>query len=134
MYHPGVNLSCSLRLFAIACLLSLSTAACEADDPTASGPTSGGGGATAGCDADSSVAPLDGPGCVPLADDYTPREQGSATDSWPACISDDNGYHPFGASISSNARTGAFEEIAALLHFGEGIAPTAQEFLDARVV
>lgn len=70
------------------------------------------------------------PGCVALATDYTPRVDGSATDEWPACISDDNAYHPLDPSISTIARVAAFEEIATLLF--KDAAPTVDEFTAAR--
>ena len=49
--------------------------------------------------------------CTPLPTDYSP----GAIDMWPACISDDDMYHPIGASISTIARVMAHEEIAVLL-------------------
>ncbi len=118
----------------LAILVFTAAPGCEAEDLITTSTTGGTGGATGGCDADSNVAPLDGVGCQPLADDYTPRDQASANDTWPACISDDGAYHPFDPNVSSNARTAAFEQIAVLLHFGEGVAPSPQAFLDARVV
>src|SRR5512140_741797 len=32
--------------------------------------------------------------CQPLETDYTPRVNGSADDSWDACVSDDDLFHP----------------------------------------
>ncbi len=58
------------------------------------------------------------------------RTTGSADDTWPACISDDNAYHTFNASISTIARVAAFEEIRALLFTGS--APSPQDFIEAR--
>jgi hypothetical protein len=96
--------------------------------------TTSGGPGTQGCDADSNVTQEDGEQCATLADDYTPRENGSADDTWPQCISDDNLYHPFDPSVGTNARIGAFEEIGMLLGFGGSVTPTAQDFIDARVL
>ena len=71
--------------------------------------------------------------CQPLESDYRPRENGSADDGWPACISDDGAYHRIGDSVSSIARTEAFDRIADLL-WRSGRVPTAGDFVDARVV
>lgn len=72
----------------------------------------------------------DDPACKPLADDYEP---GSTTDSYPACISDDDTYHRFEASIGSIGRIAGFEAIAKLLWKPDGTRPTATDFTDARV-
>ena len=117
----------------LAAVLLFGLMACEADDPVPTA-TTGGGPDTQTCDADSNVAQVNGDQCAPLASDYTPRENGSADDTWPECISDDNLYHPFDPSVGTNARTGAFEEIGMLLGFGGRTAPTAQDFIDARVL
>lgn len=109
-------------------LVALLTA-CKADDPPASpdgAPRPDAEVADAGPDAVSIDAD---PGCVPLATDYLPRT--GSDDAWPVCVSDDNLYHPFDASISTIARVAAFEEIATLLF--EPTAPSTQDFLDARV-
>lgn len=71
--------------------------------------------------------------CQGLATDYRPRENGSADDSWAACISDDGVYHRVAESVSSIARVEAFDGIAELLWRG-GKVPSAQEFVDARVL
>ncbi len=71
--------------------------------------------------------------CQPLATDYQPRVNGSADDSWPACISDDDVYHPINESISTIARVAAFEQIAAQLWANDRL-PSATDFIDARVV
>lgn len=65
--------------------------------------------------------------CQSLSTDYKPN----ASDDWPACISDDDTYHPFDANISSIARVSAFEEIMKRLMTGS--APTSQAFIDAKV-
>ena len=53
--------------------------------------------------------------CAPLPTDYMPRDNSSAADSWPACISDDNAYHQIQPSVSTIARVAAFEVIGDLL-------------------
>ena len=128
----------------VASLLVLVTG-CEGADPvtnttssssTGGGGTGGGGGGTGGavtCSPDGTITPVESPSCAPLGTDYEPRDNGSASDSWAACISDDNQYHPFDPNISSAARTAAFEQIATLLAFGGDRAPTPQDFLEARV-
>ena len=68
--------------------------------------------------------------CAPAATDYRPRDGG---DTWPACISDDNVYHPISPNISSIARVSGFEEIAALL-WRDAKIPSRQDFIDARVI
>jgi hypothetical protein len=111
-------------------------AGCEADDPEARGGTQceeASDAAWAPCVPDLGTAPRDNESCVPLPTDYRPREQGSVGDGWPACISDDNQYHPFNASVGSNARVAAFEEIAALLGFDGSKVPTCQDYLLAKV-
>lgn len=77
------------------------------------------------------------PPCVAADDDYTPRASMSATDTWPACISDDDVYHPIGTTIGSIARVESFERIFAP-SFGpgwlawDGRDPSSTAFLDAR--
>jgi hypothetical protein len=71
--------------------------------------------------------------CPPAATDYRPRENGSLEDAWPACISDDNQYHRIQPSISTIARVDAFEQIAFLL-WENGTIPSAEDFLEARVL
>jgi hypothetical protein len=108
---------------------------CESSDPT---PTStlGAAGNSPGvkCSPDEGVAPMEGASCAASPDDYTPRESGSSTDTWPACISDKNEYVPFSMNISSLARVAAFEQIRELLDIGGTGIPTPQDFLDARVI
>lgn len=120
----------------VACLfLSLGVAGCGEDDPEATSPPGGGdAGDVEACDPNETLTVQDDASCEPGADDYTPRDEGSANDTWPACISDDDTYHQFQPNISSIARIGGFEEIAELLAFDGSRAPTAQDFLDARVV
>ena len=73
------------------------------------------------------------PPCEPLVDDYTPRTAGSSTDSWPACISDDNVYHPLEATIGTSARIASFEQLADLL-WRSPDTPGADDFTAARVL
>ena len=70
--------------------------------------------------------------CQPRATDYTPRVSNSSTDTWAACISDNNTFTPINPNISSIARITAFEDIATLL-WRDGVLPTPQAFVDARV-
>lgn len=66
-------------------------------------------------------------------DDYRPRENNSANDTWPACVSDPNVFSPINPSISSVARVAAFEQMADLLWRGQR-TPGPQDFVDARVL
>ena len=71
--------------------------------------------------------------CQPAASDYRPRDaaaNNSATDAWPACISDNNTYSPINPNISTVARVAAFDAIADKLWKG-GKVPTSQEFVEA---
>jgi len=128
----GRHRSPLLGAVTLTALLAL-VAGCESSDPQPSGPDGGAGGGAAACAADDGVTQQDNAACTPDPDDYQPRVNGSADDSWPACISDDDSYHPFGASVSSNARTAAFETMAGLLGFGQAVAPDPQAFVDACV-
>jgi hypothetical protein len=122
----------------LATLLSIGAlGGCESTDPTPYNPIGdGGGGAgpSTTCSPDDGILPNDNATCTALGDDYTPRDANSATDTWPACISDQNQYVPFDSNISSLARVAAFEQIRGSLHIGGTEIPTAQAFLDARVV
>ncbi len=74
--------------------------------------------------------------CVIADTDYTPRDpamNAAPDDMWPTCISDDNTYHRIMDTISTIARVEAFEMIADLLWDGDR-RPTAQDFIDARVI
>ncbi len=106
---------------------------CAADDPEAETPNTDGG-VEDPCNPNAGLTTQDNLTCVPAADDYEPRDQASANDSWPACVSDQGTYQPLEASVSTIARIGAFEEIATLLAFDGSRVPSAQDFLDARVV
>ncbi|MFW5739533.1 MAG: hypothetical protein ACOC1F_04125 [Myxococcota bacterium] len=65
---------------------------------------------------------------------HSPRDNGSADDDWPACISDDNTYHQIQPNISSIARVAGFEEIADQLAFDGSRVPTSEDFIEARLV
>lgn len=124
----------AFRIISIA-LLAAFGVACEAADPEVKNP-GGGGAAGAGfvtCNANEGVVDMSGSMCKPLADDYTPRDNASANDTWPACISDGNKYVPFDLNNSAVARVAAFEKISELLEFGGLEVPSSQDFLDARV-
>lgn len=71
--------------------------------------------------------------CEPATTDYLPRVDGSAGDDWPACVSDDNAYHPIETTIGSIARVAAFEQIADLLWRRAG-PPSPADFTNARVI
>jgi hypothetical protein len=118
------------RLVLVGLLTIGALTGCKADDPPAT-PDGAPRPDAALIDSGPDAVPVDAdPGCQPLDTDYQPRVDGSAGDTWPACISDDNAYHPFDASISTLARVAAFEEIRALLV--TGAAPSPDDFLDAR--
>jgi hypothetical protein len=71
--------------------------------------------------------------CQPAATDYRPREpevNHAATDTWAACISDDNTYHPIDPNITTKARVAAFEEIAVRL-WRDGKVPAQADFIAA---
>lgn len=111
----------------------LAAGACKESDPPASID------APVAIDADVTVdAPIDAspadanPACMAAATDYTPRAQMSASDPYPACVSDadPSTYVVINASVSTIARVAAFEQIATLLFTG---APANQAFIDARV-
>ncbi|MBI5487762.1 MAG: hypothetical protein HY905_10555 [Deltaproteobacteria bacterium] len=118
---------------------------CESDVPE-SGDDGGGDDSSAEADAEAEAAVEDSaadadadddadvpPPCDPLATDYLPRESGSATDDWPACISDDNTYHWIGTTIGTIARIASFEQVADLL-WRRPAPPAATDFTAARVI
>ncbi|MBK9035484.1 MAG: hypothetical protein IPL61_30210 [Myxococcales bacterium] len=122
------------RLAFVLGLAALASAACKEADPPASpdAPTTIDADVTIDAPADASPADAD-PACMPAATDYTPRVMMSATDPYPACVSDADPsmYVVTNASVSTIARIAAFEQIATLL-FTPG-APDAQAFIDARI-
>jgi hypothetical protein len=87
------------------------------------------------CAADD-VAPLAPPqaSCVIPDTDYTPRDASSAGKRYPACISDDDAYHPFQADVPSNARLAAIVSIGQMLHWDGSKVPTPAEFDQARLL
>ena len=84
---------------------------------------------------DCTTEPNEDLGACSVTDDaYLPRENGSADDSWAACISDDNTYHLAGDSTpSSVARVEAFDRIGALL-WDHSITPSADDFVQAKLI
>jgi hypothetical protein len=126
----------SLISLLLVAALPLTGMACESSDPEEKNLAPAGAGGSSGmaaCDPAPALVQRDGASCMPLATDYRPRDNASADDMWPACISDDGVYHAFNPSVGSNARAAAFEEMSAKLGFGGTKAPTPQEFLDAKV-
>lgn len=73
---------------------------------------------------------IDESGCEPLATDYQPRENNSADDEWPACVSDMGPYTLVDSPPSTIARIVAYENIADLLW--RKADPTADDFTAAR--
>lgn len=141
----GRHRTLSLRLLALA--LAALGPGCETDPPSSRPGDDAGadagpdhvadvgtdGEADAEADAEADVSPDVPPPCEPLPGDYTPRIAGSSTDTWPACISDDNAYHPIEATIGTIARIASFEQIADLL-WRNPDPPSPEDFLAARVL
>ncbi len=125
----------AFRIFSIV-VLAATGAACEEADPVVTNPIGNGGNGSGDvtCNANEGVVDMSGAMCQPLPDDYTPRDNASANDTWPACISDGNEYIKFDPNISSIARVNAFQQIGELLGFGGLKSPTPQDFLDSRVI
>ena len=112
---------------------ALGLAACAQNDPTESGDTAPDAAVEGEPCSDEELAYAeDVSGCTAAPTDYLPRENGSADDSWDACISDDGAYHAIEESVSSIARVEAYVQIGDLLWRNEAISP--QDFIDARVV
>ena len=122
-----------LALAPLALLAQLAAGGCKESDPPASidAPTAIDADVTVDAPVDASPADAN-PACVAAATDYTPREQMSATDPYPTCVSDADPatYVVINPSVSTIARVAAFEQIATLLFTG---APGNQAFIDARV-
>jgi hypothetical protein len=115
-----------ILLLAAAALLA---AACD-DDPK---PPDGPGPDTPPLCSNAPNTPESLAGCQPAATDYHPREpqlNDSTSDTWAACISDDNAYHPIDPNISTVARVAAFEEIAQLL-WRTSKVPAKEDFVAA---
>jgi hypothetical protein len=116
-----------LSLAAVALLAT----GCDDEDPKPGSPD-GGGTVQEDCP-DPPVHNEDVWYCNPHATDYQPRDatsNNSATDAWPACISDENTYSPIDPNISTVARVAAFEEIAAKL-WKDGKVPSKEDFVAA---
>ena len=124
---------------ALVLAVAIACAACEASDPetreTLDGGTVPSGDAATACTTEPAVTPVppsDPAACSRPSTDYDPTR--TATDAWPACISDANAYVPFEASISALSRVAAFEQIRGLLGFGTTKTPSPDDFLQARVL
>lgn len=117
----------------------LAVTACETEDPVPPGGgandagTSPDGGARA-CDPDGVVALPPPPACTVGPTEYTPRDATSAGKRFPACISDDNAYHPFQADVPSNARLAAIQSIGQMLGWKGTKVPSPTDFEDARLL
>jgi hypothetical protein len=111
-------------------------AACEAEDPTPSGPgpndDAGGGGAMP-CNPDGVAALPAPPMCAIGPTEYTPRDPTSIGKRYPTCISDDNAYHPFG-DVPSNARLAAIESIGQMVGWNGSRVGTRTDFENARLL
>lgn len=123
--------SCTLTLLVVVMCLPVACTPTDDDDDTSS--SSSGGNQTFGECHPEPTFQENVSTCQPLSTDYQPRVNQSASDSWPACISDDNTYHPIETSISTVARVQAFEQIREKL-WKEPRVPTVQDFTDARVI
>jgi hypothetical protein len=115
--------------------------ACESSSPVVFQPTRDGG-VDAFASADGAVgdaaACASGPfvlgACSASQADYTPRDRASAGTRLPACISDDNVYHPINPDVASNSRIAAFEQVLSMLKVGTPQVPTAADFDAVRVL
>lgn len=120
-------------------MMTLAAWGCETDDPLSPGGPLDGGGAgdhQGGqlCDPDGVTPLAPPPACTIGATEYTPRDPSSAGKRFPACISDDNAYHPYQADVPSNARLAAIESIGRMLGWKGTKVPTADDFEQARVL
>ncbi len=106
---------------------------CAQDDPDENGDIPDAGpGEGEPCTEDELEPDLDLSECSPADTDYTPNDNGSADDTWPACISDDNTYHQIEESISSISRVEAYEQIGEFLWKNTALTP--EDFVDARII
>lgn len=117
-------------------LTTLTLVACESEDPAGSSDNNATPGAGQACYADAAPAlpppaPLESCAIPPTF--YTPRDPSSAGTRYPACISDDNTYHPFQVDVPSNARLAAIEQIGKLLAWDGSRVPTPKDFDEARL-
>lgn len=119
------------RLLLPLAVVALLCTACDKDDPK---PTDTPDAGTTDVDCENPPVYTENvSACQPAATDYRPRDaaaNNSATDAWPACITDENVYTPIDPNISTVARVAAFDEIAVKLWKG-GKVPTSQEFVEA---
>ena len=124
-------------LFALSAFVALG---CESEDPMSpgGGPSPDGGqgseGGTRACDPDGVTALPPPPACTIGPTEYTPRDATSAGKRFPACISDDNAYHPFQADVPSNARLAAIQSIGQMLGWNRSKVPTPADFEQARLL
>lgn len=118
----------------LAVLVALAFACGPQPPRTDGGLFDGGAGAGSGSTCTPPVVPVDNlSACMPAATDYRPRDNASATDTWPACVADQGTYTPINPSISTVARVASFEKIAALLGLLDGGVPNSAAFTQARV-
>jgi hypothetical protein len=124
-------------LFSLAALVVVM--GCESEDPMSPGggspndaATGSDGGARA-CDPDGVTALSPPPACAIGPTEYTPRDLSSAGKRFPACISDDNAYHPF-ADVPSNARLAAIESMGQMLGWNGSKVATLADFEQARLL
>lgn len=110
--------------------------------------------ASLGCSSDPALdannnndIPVQGAACAPIltpspnrtcsaaASDYTPQDNAqnnSSSDTWPACISDDNTYHRIQDSTSTIARVAAYTTLSQTL-WDAPTPPTSEDFLAGRL-
>ena len=120
-------------LFPLVALYSL--AACEGEDPSATPPNDAGiGGGAQLCNPDGVAALPPPPACTVGSTEYTPRDPSTAGTRFPACISDDNAYHPYQADVSSNARLAAIESMRQMLGWDGSKVPAPSDFDQARLL
>jgi hypothetical protein len=115
----------------VACAGVLLLGGCPGDDAggNETGNDSGSGSGSGGdcTPSDEEIPALDLSACMASANDYTPTVDGSADDTWPACVNDDGAYHPL-EQPSSAARTEAWAMIRSIFAAGT----TAADFTAAR--
>jgi hypothetical protein len=135
---------CATQVFLSAILAAV--LGCETEDP-ATTPTGAGGSSVSSdaatgdegdviraCDPDAVPALPVPSGCTVPPTDYTPRDPSSAGKRYPACISDDNTYHPFQADVPSNARLAAIQSIGRMLGWNGSKIPQPTDFEQARLL
>jgi hypothetical protein len=128
------------RLTLVLCSLAVLVATgCETDDPMSPGGSlndaaTGADGGTRACDPDGVTALPPPPACTIGSTEYTPRDLASVGKRFPACISDDNAYHPFQADVTSNARLAAIQSIGEMLGWNGNKVPSPTDFEQARLL